>query len=116
VNSDNPATLEVSATAAVVPQAKKRRREVPVEVLLLWLQRNTLVYGELAAVSEDIVASFKSGMALCAVVHRYRPLLLDFPALNPQEHLSNLQLAFSVLEKEALIKPVSSFLNSLCND
>lgn len=106
VNSDNPATLEVSAPA-VLPAAKKRRRDVPTEVLLVWLQRQTLVYGDQVTVCEDLVGSFKDGVALCAVVHRYRPLLLDFPALRPEESLPNLQLAFNVLEKEAQIKPVS---------
>lgn len=61
---------------------------------------------------EDVTSSFKSGLALCAIIHRYRPHLIDFASLNPEEVAKNNQLAFDILEREAAIPPVSINLYS----
>ncbi|XP_059469420.1 F-actin-monooxygenase Mical isoform X2 [Neocloeon triangulifer] len=104
VSSDNPATLELTS---VVQPAKKRRREVevPNEILYLWIRRQLSIF-ENITVSEDLAGSFRDGMALCAVLHRYRPQLVDIAALQQEDAIQNLQLAFNVLEREAQIKPI----------
>lgn len=56
---------------------------------------------------EDMNKSFKDGLALCAIIHRYRPDLIDFHSLDPSDISGNNQLAFDVLEKEYGILPVS---------
>lgn len=51
--------------------------------------------------------SFKSGLILCAIINRYRPDLLDFSILRPEDVTANNQRAFDILEKELGISPVS---------
>lgn len=43
--------------------------------------------------------SFQDGLALCAIIHRYRPDLLDFASLDPANVAVNNQLAFDILEE-----------------
>nr|KAF6453138.1 microtubule associated monooxygenase, calponin and LIM domain containing 3 [Molossus molossus] len=50
--------------------------------------------------------SWKSGLALCAVIHRYRPDLIDFDSLDEQNVEKNNQLAFDIAEKELGISPI----------
>ena len=47
----------------------------------------------------DLTASFQDGLALCAIIHRYRPDLLDFASLDPANVAGNNQLAFDILEE-----------------
>jgi len=53
----------------------------------------------------DVTESFKDGIALCAIIHRYRPDLIDFSSLDPEDVAVNNQLAFDILE-ELGIPPV----------
>ncbi|KAK7890895.1 hypothetical protein WMY93_022858 [Mugilogobius chulae] len=53
----------------------------------------------------DLTMSWKSGLALCALIHRYRPDLIDFDSLDEKDHEKNNQLAFDVAEKEFGISP-----------
>jgi hypothetical protein len=59
---------------------------------------------------EDVTHSFKNGLVLCAIIHRYRPDLLDFHALSAENIAANNQLAFDTLERELGIPPVSSLV------
>lgn len=54
----------------------------------------------------DLTTSFQDGLALCAIIHRYRPDLLDFSSLDPANVVDNNQLAFDILE-ELGVTPVS---------
>lgn len=49
---------------------------------------------------ENLTGSFKDGLVLCAIIHRYRPDLLDFHSLKKEEIAQNNQLAFDILERE----------------
>lgn len=51
-------------------------------------------------------ASFKNGLAIAAIIHRYRPDLIDFHSLKAGDDVANNQLAFDILEKELGISPV----------
>ncbi|CAD5224045.1 unnamed protein product [Bursaphelenchus okinawaensis] len=66
--------------------------------LLLWCQRKTEPYDDVDI--QNFSTSWKDGLAFCALIHRHRPDLLDYPGLNPREHLTNLKTAFDVAEKE----------------
>lgn len=68
---------------------------------------------------ENTNSSFKDGLALCAIIHRYRPDLIDFHAIDRSNVAENNQTAFDLLEKEYGILPVSSdntFKTSLPNN
>ena len=45
-----------------------------------------------------MTTSFENGMAICAIIHRYRPDLIDYGSLDPQDIAVNNQLAFDILE------------------
>jgi len=72
--------------------------------LLRWLQKQVALYDKIHI--EDMGASFKDGLAICAIVHRYRPDLIDFYSLNAKDAVKNNQLAFDTLEKELNIPSV----------
>ncbi|XP_037834027.1 protein-methionine sulfoxide oxidase mical3a isoform X19 [Kryptolebias marmoratus] len=71
--------------------------------LLNWCQRQTEGYKNVDVT--DLTMSWRSGLALCALIHRYRPDLIDFDFLDEQDHERNNQLAFDVAEKEFGISP-----------
>uniref|UniRef100_W5LK88 F-actin monooxygenase n=1 Tax=Astyanax mexicanus TaxID=7994 RepID=W5LK88_ASTMX len=72
--------------------------------LLNWCQRQTEGYRGVSV--SDLTTSWKSGLALCALIHRYRPDLIDFESLDEKDVEKNNQLAFDVSEKEFGISPI----------
>ncbi|XP_047678343.1 protein-methionine sulfoxide oxidase mical3a isoform X16 [Tachysurus fulvidraco] len=72
--------------------------------LLNWCQRQTDGYRGVSV--SDLTMSWKSGLALCALIHRYRPDLIDFDSLDEKDLEKNNQLAFDVAEKEFGISPI----------
>ncbi|KAM7396411.1 hypothetical protein PAMP_019452 [Pampus punctatissimus] len=71
--------------------------------LLNWCQRQTEGYRNVNV--RDLTMSWKSGMALCALIHRYRPDLIDFDSLDERDQEKNNQLGFDVAEREFGISP-----------
>uniref|UniRef100_A0A4W6E1E3 F-actin monooxygenase n=1 Tax=Lates calcarifer TaxID=8187 RepID=A0A4W6E1E3_LATCA len=71
--------------------------------LLNWCQRQTEGYRNVNVT--DLTMSWKSGLALCALIHRYRPDLIDFDLLDERDQEKNNQLGFDVAEKEFGISP-----------
>uniref|UniRef100_A0A3P9CKJ6 F-actin monooxygenase n=1 Tax=Maylandia zebra TaxID=106582 RepID=A0A3P9CKJ6_9CICH len=71
--------------------------------LLNWCQRQTEGYRNVNVT--DLTMSWKSGLALCALIHRYRPDLIDFDSLDERDQEKNNQLAFDVAEREFGISP-----------
>ncbi|XP_023314724.1 F-actin-monooxygenase Mical isoform X3 [Trichogramma pretiosum] len=103
LDTDDPATFNLApvASTTTVDLPKKRRRrdsQVHPDTLLHWLQRQVALYDGVRI--HDMGVSFKSGLALAAIVNRYRPDLLDFHALKKDDQVANNQLVFDVLEKE----------------
>ncbi|CAN9498658.1 unnamed protein product [Ophioblennius macclurei] len=74
--------------------------------LLTWCQRQTEGYRGVQV--RDLSASWRSGLALCALIHRQRPQLIDFDSLNEDDSAGNNQLAFDVAEREFGIQPVTT--------
>ncbi|XP_053908831.1 F-actin-monooxygenase MICAL3 isoform X6 [Cuculus canorus] len=72
--------------------------------LLSWCQRQTDGYAGVNVT--DLTMSWKSGLALCAIIHRYRPDLIDFDSLDEHDVERNNQLAFDIAEKEFGISPI----------
>ena len=48
---------------------------------------------------QDFTVSWKSGLAFCAIIARFRPDLIDFDILDSRDGKSNCELAFKVAEK-----------------
>ncbi|XP_026222439.1 protein-methionine sulfoxide oxidase mical3a isoform X3 [Anabas testudineus] len=71
--------------------------------LLNWCQRQTEGYRNVNVT--DLTMSWKSGLALCALIHRYRPDLIDFDSLDERDQEKNNQLGFDVAEREFGISP-----------
>ncbi|KAK3275641.1 hypothetical protein CYMTET_16241 [Cymbomonas tetramitiformis] len=68
------------------------------EALLLWCKRKTEGYDGCKVV--DFGTCWQNGMAFCALLHKHRPDLLDYSSLSPANAADNLELAFSIGEKE----------------
>ena len=60
--------------------------------LLTWLQTKVGGYG---LVVTDMTSSFQNGLAICAIIHRYRPDLIEFASLDPTDIAVNNQPAFA---------------------
>uniref|UniRef100_A0A8C5CKK3 F-actin monooxygenase n=1 Tax=Gadus morhua TaxID=8049 RepID=A0A8C5CKK3_GADMO len=71
--------------------------------LLNWCQRQTEGYKNVNVT--DLTTSWKSGLALCALIHRYRPDLMEYDSLDERNQERNNQLAFDVAEREFGISP-----------
>jgi Ca2+-binding EF-hand superfamily protein len=67
------------------------------EGLLLWCQRKTAPYKEVEVV--DFSTSWSDGLALCALIHRHRPELLDYDSLDKKDRHANTRRAFQVAEQ-----------------
>ena len=48
----------------------------------------------------NMTRSWRDGRAFCALIHRYRPDLIDFAKLEPRDWVGNCSLAFKVAEQE----------------
>uniref|UniRef100_A0A8D0H3I5 Molecule interacting with CasL protein 1 n=1 Tax=Sphenodon punctatus TaxID=8508 RepID=A0A8D0H3I5_SPHPU len=76
------------------------------EELLSWCQANTAGYSGVTVT--DFTHSWKNGLALCALIHHFRPELLDFDSLDHYDSIGNNRLALDLAEQELGIPPVLS--------
>uniref|UniRef100_A0A674IHE4 F-actin monooxygenase n=1 Tax=Terrapene triunguis TaxID=2587831 RepID=A0A674IHE4_9SAUR len=74
--------------------------------LLTWCQKQTEGYRNVHVT--DLTTSWRSGLALCAIMHRFRPDLIDFDSLNEEDVVENNQLVFDIAEREFGIPPVTT--------
>ncbi len=77
------------------------------KALAKWCQTVTEGYEGVNIV--NMSTSWRSGLGFCAIIHRFRPDLIDFDSLDPDDALSNNALAFRVAEQHlgvpALLDP-----------
>ncbi|XP_065325528.1 protein-methionine sulfoxide oxidase mical3b isoform X8 [Pelmatolapia mariae] len=72
--------------------------------LLTWCQEQTCGYHGVNVT--DLTTSWRSGLALCALLHRYRSDLIDFDSLDESSVEDNTRLGFDVAEREFGISPL----------
>ncbi|XP_028736261.1 F-actin-monooxygenase MICAL3 isoform X8 [Peromyscus leucopus] len=96
--------MENLVNSRTTPKLTRNESVARSSKLLGWCQRQTDGYAGVNVT--DLTTSWKSGLALCAIIHRYRPDLIDFDSLDEQNVEKNNQLAFDIAEKELGISPI----------
>ncbi|XP_027434007.1 F-actin-monooxygenase MICAL2 isoform X9 [Zalophus californianus] len=84
----------------------RRELDIRPSKLLTWCQQQTEGYQHVNVT--NLTTSWRSGLALCAIIHRFRPELINFDSLNEDDAVENNQLAFDVAEREFGIPPVTT--------
>ncbi|KAK3586065.1 hypothetical protein CHS0354_033186 [Potamilus streckersoni] len=69
-----------------------------VKNLQLWCKKMVEGYRDVNIV--DMTTSWKDGLAFCALIHKFRPDLIDYDSLSKENVHGNNQLAFEVAERE----------------
>ncbi|XP_035520801.1 protein-methionine sulfoxide oxidase mical2b [Morone saxatilis] len=84
----------------------RRESDVRPGRLLTWCQKQTQGYRGVDVT--NLTSSWRNGLALCALIHRQRPELIDYDSLNEEDVAGNNQLAFDLAEREFGIQPVTT--------
>ncbi|XP_072906034.1 F-actin-monooxygenase mical2-like isoform X8 [Hemitrygon akajei] len=87
-------------------KVSRRDSEIRPNRLLTWCQKQTESYENVKIT--DLTSSWRSGLALCAIIHHFCPHLIDFDSLNEEDAAKNNQLAFDIAEREFGISPVTT--------
>ena len=64
------------------------------EALMLWVKSQVNGYKGFK-IGKSFKGTFANGLALCAIIHKHRPDLIDFDALDPDDPAANLDIAFN---------------------
>ncbi|CAF1239679.1 unnamed protein product, partial [Didymodactylos carnosus] len=80
------------------------------EKILNWCQMITEPYG--LQIKNDTQA-FNNGLAFCAIIHRFRPELIDYKSLQPERSISNFQILFDILREKLHIQIERQIQNQL---
>ncbi|XP_013178623.1 PREDICTED: EH domain-binding protein 1-like protein 1 isoform X3 [Papilio xuthus] len=80
--------------------------KTPVQDLLEWCQSVTREYR--ACRITNLTTSFRSGLAFCAIIHRFRPDLIDFSGLQPEEAERNLRVALEASARLGISQVLSA--------
>ncbi|KAF6203804.1 hypothetical protein GE061_002139 [Apolygus lucorum] len=67
------------------------------KALEAWCKRVTQGYHGVKV--ENMTTSWRDGLAFCALIHHFRPDLIDFESLNKSDVIGNNELAFSIAER-----------------
>uniref|UniRef100_A0A673Z1S9 F-actin monooxygenase n=1 Tax=Salmo trutta TaxID=8032 RepID=A0A673Z1S9_SALTR len=99
-------SLERNGTIRRPVNLARRESEIRPGRLLTWCQKQTVGYRNVSVT--DLTTSWLSGLALCALIHRFRSHLIEFDSLNEEDSANNLQLACDVAEREFGIRPFTT--------
>ncbi|CAI5668029.1 unnamed protein product [Oreochromis niloticus] len=101
-----PGQMERGGPAHRSVNLSRKESEVHPGRLLNWCQRQT--HGYKGVDVTNLTSSWRNGLALCALIHRQKPELIDYDSLNEEDVAGNNQLAFDVAEREFGIQPVTT--------
>nr|XP_046202015.1 F-actin-monooxygenase MICAL2 isoform X9 [Oncorhynchus gorbuscha] len=99
-------SLERNGTIRRPVNLARRESEIRPGRLLTWCQKQTEGYRNVSVT--DLTTSWQSGLALCALIHRFRSHLIEFDSLNEEDSANNLQLACDLAEREFGIRPFTT--------
>ncbi|XP_036391464.1 F-actin-monooxygenase MICAL2-like [Megalops cyprinoides] len=102
----SPCSLVRASSMRKPVNLSRQESDVRPSRLLTWCQKQTEGYKNVNVL--DLTTSWKSGLALCALIHRFRADLIDFDSLNEEDSAKNNQLAFDIAEHEFGISPVTT--------
>ncbi|KAJ7344475.1 hypothetical protein JRQ81_000425 [Phrynocephalus forsythii] len=105
-NELQPCLLERATSIRRSIGLSRQESDIRPNKLLTWCQKQTEGYRNISVT--DLTSSWKSGLALCAIIHHFRPDLIDFNSLNEEDAARNNQLAFDIAEREFGIPPVTT--------
>ncbi|XP_041351886.1 EH domain-binding protein 1-like isoform X2 [Gigantopelta aegis] len=72
--------------------------------LLSWCREVTLGYKGVKIT--NVTTSWRNGLAFCAIIHHFRPDLIDFPSLSPHNIKGNNKIAFDAAAKLGIPKVI----------
>ncbi|XDV24672.1 hypothetical protein PO909_028784 [Leuciscus waleckii] len=96
--------LRLDAVSSPHPRLTRQESMARYSKLLTWCQEQT--HGYMNVCVTDFTTSWRSGLALCALIHRFRPDLIDFASLEESEAEFNGQLGLNMAEQEFGICPI----------
>ncbi|XP_051745916.1 protein-methionine sulfoxide oxidase mical3b isoform X4 [Ctenopharyngodon idella] len=96
--------LHLDAVSSPHPRLTRQESMARYSKLLTWCQEQT--HGYMNVCVTDFTTSWRSGLALCALIHRFRPDLIDFASLEESEAVLNGQLGLNMAEQEFGICPI----------
>ncbi|XP_016390972.1 protein-methionine sulfoxide oxidase mical3b isoform X3 [Sinocyclocheilus rhinocerous] len=96
--------LSLDAVSSPHPRLTRQESMARYSKLLSWCQEQT--HGYMNVCVADFTTSWRSGLALCALIHRFRSDLIDFASLEESEAELNGQLGLDMAELEFGICPI----------
>ena len=84
--------------ALQVRNKSNHRYKYKLKIFQIWCRRVTDSYENVNIIDMD--SSWRDGLAFCALIHHFRPQLIEFSSLTGEDVLGNNTLAFKVAEEE----------------
>merc|ERR1712106_634185 len=109
VNSEVHWKISVLGEQLIIKRLNMPIERRGVRALQIWCRRVTDSYENVNILNMD--SSWRDGLAFCALIHHFRPSLIDYESLSQANILENNTLAYKVAEDELGI-PRSLFISS----
>lgn len=88
--------LDLKINELKEPVKPQQKLTTPGQDLLEWCKEMTKNYGGVKVT--NLTTSWRNGMAFCAVIHNFKPDLIDFNSLSPHDVKGNCKKAFDAAD------------------